>query len=103
MSYESKLKAPTLPKGSPTTSKTAAKANLYDQTFLERDTEDILKEYHSNPFFRAKLNYSLQTHTKNKATSLPAHTHQTDALLSTHRHSCKSRDELLDSKVAEIV
>lgn len=33
----------------------------YDEDLTSRPAEDILREYDSNPFFRAKLNYLLKT------------------------------------------
>jgi hypothetical protein len=36
-------------------------SNIYDAAFLTRKTQDILKDYESNPFFRARLNYLLKT------------------------------------------
>ena len=44
--------------------------SIYDTAFLARSVEDILKDYESNPFFKAKLNYLLKSRN-----TMPAPTH----------------------------
>ena len=40
--------------------KSEASISPFDAALLNRSTEDILSDFHKNPFFRAKLNYLLK-------------------------------------------
>jgi hypothetical protein len=56
---------------------------------IKRSNQDILKDYNSNPFFRAKVNVIL----KNSTVTSPKASKEnqaSDALLQTFKHSKKS-------------
>jgi len=68
---EPKLKLDFKLRAHSTTSMTSSNStNIYDQQFLTRSIDDIIADYKDNPFFRAKLNYSLAGYAKTRAKSL---------------------------------
>ncbi len=64
--------------------------DLFD--FLKGSTQDILRDYESNPFFKAKLNYLLKT-TPVLTRSRPYEHRLNDMPLHTYRHSTRTANQ----------
>jgi hypothetical protein len=64
-------------------------SHLFD--FLHRTPQDILHDYNTNPFFRAKLNYLLKT-TPGLTHCLP-YEHRLDLPLQTYKHCTRTANQ----------
>lgn len=69
--------------------------------FLRRSPQDILRDYNTNPFFRAKLNYLLKS-TPGLNESMPYEQRLSDLPHQTYKHSTRTANQEMELKLQEI-